>query len=42
VLHGQAHRGQNATRMRDLGWKPPTTDYVIWVDKGRPDPDWPH
>ena len=42
ILHGQSHRGQNATRMRELGWNPPTTDFVLWVDKGKPQPDWPH
>ena len=42
ILHGQSHRGQNATRMRDLAWKPPTTDFVVWIDKGQPEPDWPH
>jgi uncharacterized damage-inducible protein DinB len=42
ILHGQSHRGQNAARMRELGWKPPTTDFVLWVDKGQPAPDWPH
>jgi uncharacterized damage-inducible protein DinB len=42
ILHGQSHRGQNATRMHDLAWKPPTTDFVLWVDKGQPEPDWPH
>jgi uncharacterized damage-inducible protein DinB len=42
ILHGQSHRGQNASRMRDLAWKPPMTDFIIWVDKGQPEPDWPH
>jgi uncharacterized damage-inducible protein DinB len=42
ILHGQSHRGQNATRMRDLAWKPPLTDLVIWIDRGKPEPDWPH
>ena len=42
ILHDQSHRGQNATRMRDLAWKPPLTDFVIWVDRGQPEPDWPH
>ena len=26
VLHGQAHRAQNATRMRELAWNPPKKD----------------
>jgi uncharacterized damage-inducible protein DinB len=42
ILHGQSHRGQNASRMHHLAWKPPLTDFVIWIDKGQPEPDWPH
>jgi uncharacterized damage-inducible protein DinB len=42
ILHGQSLRGQNASRMHDLSWKPPMTDFVVWVDKGQPAPDWPH
>ena len=36
LLHGQHHRGQNAARMRDLGAKPPMTDYILWFALGRP------
>jgi len=36
ILHSQHHRGQNASRMRQLGATPPMTDYVIWYALGRP------
>jgi uncharacterized damage-inducible protein DinB len=31
VLHRQNHRGQCLTRLRELGAKPPTLDYILWV-----------
>ena len=34
------HRGQNATRLRELGGEPPLTDFVAWLWKGRPDGKW--
>jgi uncharacterized damage-inducible protein DinB len=36
LMHSQHHRGQNASRMRELGVKPPMTDYVIWYAVGTP------
>jgi uncharacterized damage-inducible protein DinB len=36
VTHGQHHRGQNASRMRELGVAPPMTDFIIWYALGRP------
>jgi len=30
LMHGQHHRGQNASRMRELGVTPPMTDFVVW------------
>jgi uncharacterized damage-inducible protein DinB len=33
VLHSQHHRGQIATRLRDLGGCPPTVDYIVWKRK---------
>ncbi|MBZ5621782.1 MAG: DinB family protein [Acidobacteriia bacterium] len=36
VTHSQHHRGQNASRMRQLGTTPPMTDFVIWYALGRP------
>jgi uncharacterized damage-inducible protein DinB len=39
-MHSQYHRGQNATRLRELGGNPPTLDFVLWIWKGKPTPDW--
>ena len=36
LLHSQHHRGQNASRMRQLGATPPMTDFIIWYALGRP------
>lgn len=36
ITHGQHHRGQNASRMRQLGATPPMTDFVVWYAIGRP------
>ena len=36
IMHGQHHRGQNAARMRELGVKPPPTDFVVWFAAGKP------
>ena len=36
LMHSQHHRGQNASRMRELGVEPPMTDFVIWYAVGRP------
>jgi len=36
IMHGHHHRGQNASRMRQLGVTPPLTDYVLWFANGRP------
>jgi uncharacterized damage-inducible protein DinB len=33
AMHSQHHRGQNATRMRELGIEPPLTDYIVWLWK---------
>jgi len=30
LTHSQHHRGQNASRMRELGVTPPMTDFVFW------------
>src|SRR5215472_4855360 len=40
VMHSQHHRGQNASRLRELGGEPPNVDYVVWLWKGRPAPAW--
>jgi uncharacterized damage-inducible protein DinB len=36
LMHSQHHRGQNASRMRQLGTTPPMTDFVLWYALGRP------
>jgi len=36
IMHSQHHRGQNASRMRQLGAPPPMTDFVVWYALGRP------
>ena len=41
AMHSHYHRGQNATRLRELGGVPPATDLVVWYWKGRPEPQWP-
>jgi len=40
AMHSQWHRGQNATRLRELGATPPTVDLIVWYWKGRPAPAW--
>ena len=40
VLHSTYHRGQIATRVRELGGDPPLTDFIAWVWKERPNPEW--
>jgi len=36
IMHSQHHRGQNASRMRQLGATPPMTDFILWYALGRP------
>jgi uncharacterized damage-inducible protein DinB len=40
LTHSQWHRGQNATRLRELGGEPPTVDLIVWYLKGRPPAAW--
>lgn len=40
AMHSQYHRGQNATRLRELGGAPPLTDLIVWWWKGRPAAQW--
>jgi uncharacterized damage-inducible protein DinB len=40
AMHSHYHRGQNATRLRELGGEPPMTDLIVWYWKGRPSPDY--
>ena len=40
AMHSHHHRGQNATRLRELGGVPPSTDLIVWYWKGRPQASW--
>jgi len=40
AMHSHYHRGQNATRLRELGGVPPTTDFIVWLHKGQPAAYW--
>lgn len=40
ATHSHYHRGQNASRLREIGGQPPTTDLITWYWKGRPGPSW--
>jgi len=40
ALHSHYHRGQNATRLRELGGVPPATDFILWIRNGQPTAQW--
>jgi uncharacterized damage-inducible protein DinB len=40
AMHSHYHRGQNATRMRELGVAPPGTDFIEWLRNGQPAARW--
>jgi uncharacterized damage-inducible protein DinB len=40
AMHSHYHRGQNATRLRELGVEPPLTDLIVWYWRGRPAAAW--
>ena len=40
AMHSHYHRGQNATRLRQLGGVPPSTDFIVWVRNGQPTARW--
>jgi len=40
AMHSHYHRGQNATRLRELGGVPPLTDFIIWIRKGQLAAQW--
>ena len=40
AMHSHYHRGQNATRLRELGGVPPTTDFIVWLHQGQPPAEW--
>lgn len=41
AMHTAHHRGQVAARLRELGGEPPLADFIAWIWRGRPDPEWP-
>ena len=40
AMHSHYHRGQNATRLRELGGVPPSTDFIEWLRQGQPAARW--
>jgi uncharacterized damage-inducible protein DinB len=40
AMHSHYHRGQNATRLRELGGVPPLTDFIVWLRDGKPAAKW--
>jgi uncharacterized damage-inducible protein DinB len=40
AMHSHYHRGQNATRLRELGGAPPGTDFIVWLKDGQPAAQW--
>lgn len=40
AMHSHYHRGQNATRLRELGGEPPMTDFIVWLGKEKPAAQW--
>jgi uncharacterized damage-inducible protein DinB len=40
AMHSHYHRGQNSTRLRELGGVPPNTDFIVWLREGQPAARW--
>ncbi len=40
AMHAQHHRGQCMTRLKDFGGEPKNVDWIIWVWKNKPAPQW--
>ncbi|HZW92372.1 MAG TPA: hypothetical protein VFF64_05310 [Candidatus Eremiobacteraceae bacterium] len=40
AMHSHYHRGQNATRLRELGGAPLGTDFIVWLGDGQPAARW--
>jgi len=38
--HTTYHRGQIATRIREIGGEPPLVDFLVWVWGGKPAAEW--
>jgi uncharacterized damage-inducible protein DinB len=41
AMHSLYHRAQVNTRLRELGAAPPLVDYIAWLWRKRPAPQWP-
>ena len=41
ISHSTHHRAQVNTRLRAVGAEPPMVDYIAWLWRGRPKPEWP-
>jgi uncharacterized damage-inducible protein DinB len=41
AAHSQYHRGQVNTRLKQVGGTPPSVDYIAWIWRGKPRPEWP-
>lgn len=39
--HTTHHRGQAVARLRAVNVEPPMVDYIAWLWRSRPKPDWP-
>jgi uncharacterized damage-inducible protein DinB len=40
AMHSQHHRGQNMSRLKQLGGTPQNVDWILWVWHGRPEGSW--
>jgi uncharacterized damage-inducible protein DinB len=40
AMHSHYHRGQNATRLREIGGVPPAVDFIVWLRDGQPSARW--
>jgi uncharacterized damage-inducible protein DinB len=40
AMHSHHHRAQNIARLRELGGTPLPEDFIFWLWKGKPEPDW--
>ena len=40
AMHSHYHRGQIMTRLKQLGGQATDVDYIFWIWKGRPEPEW--
>jgi uncharacterized damage-inducible protein DinB len=41
ISHTTHHRAQASARLRALGGTPPLVDYIAWLWRDRPAPEWP-